>query len=521
LVMPSGTNHFRDATSSIPQQVVGTSSVAAADINGDGIDDLAVFQFGGTQIWRNDGTGKFSIDPLGIPSGVATPSCGVFVPKKNGGPPDLAVFGNQSRFLLNDGQGHFKLGTAPPRPPAPFTSTIPGSCAVAADLNNDGNMDIIVAFGGNATVGTDYIQFLVNNGDGTFRDDSAARITQPARGSQGINALYLVPASKRQLRTLFLIRNDGIVVKVDSGNGIFAGAADFSPPPAPYGYFAPSDSRGTGLNDLIFGQVGSNTLQGMYALRPINPIGVAPMPDASPVLARAVNGGSFSAAIAPGSWVTLFGQNLIPANQAARTWTSADFNGALLPRSLDGISAAIGGKPASIYYISMGQLNVQAPDLTTTGNVEVVVTSPAGETRGTVYYQPIAPALFPVARNDTGAVYPAAVAADGALVADPNALSGTRASHPGEILMLYGTGFGATSPPQQAGALITPAPLDGNVVVTVGGIVAKVTYAGLVSVGLNQLNVEIPLLPDGTYPLKIAVNGYSAQRDLVVRVSAN
>jgi uncharacterized protein (TIGR03437 family) len=40
-------------------------------------------------------------------------------------------------------------------------------------------------------------------------------------------------------------------------------------------------------------------------------------------------------------------------------------------------------------------------------------------------------------------------------------------------------------------------------------------------VGLNQLNVEIPLLPDGTYPLKIAVNGYSAQRDLVVRVSAN
>ena len=50
-----------------------------------------------------------------------------------------------------------------------------------------------------------------------------------------------------------------------------------------------------------------------------------------------------------------------------------------LPTTLDGVSVTMGGKPAYVYFISSGQLNVLAPDLGS-GPVPVTVTTPAGTT---------------------------------------------------------------------------------------------------------------------------------------------
>ncbi len=86
-----------------------------------------------------------------------------------------------------------------------------------------------------------------------------------------------------------------------------------------------------------------------------------------------VNAASFQPGIVPNSWVTIRGTNLAPRTD---DWTNAIVNGKL-PTSLDGVSVSMGGKPALVYFISAGQLNVLAPDLPP-GPTTVTVMTPSG-----------------------------------------------------------------------------------------------------------------------------------------------
>lgn len=87
-----------------------------------------------------------------------------------------------------------------------------------------------------------------------------------------------------------------------------------------------------------------------------------------------INGGgivpiySASSTIQPGSWVSIFGTNLA---SAAATW-NGDF-----PTLLGGTSVTINNKPAYLWYVSPGQINLQAPDDSATGTVPVTVTTAA------------------------------------------------------------------------------------------------------------------------------------------------
>jgi uncharacterized protein (TIGR03437 family) len=64
---------------------------------------------------------------------------------------------------------------------------------------------------------------------------------------------------------------------------------------------------------------------------------------------------------------------------------------------------------------------------------------------------------------------------------------------PGEIIALYGTGFGTTSPAFTDGAIVS-APLTcvNTPTVTFGGTTAQVAYGGLISAGVYQVNVIVP-----------------------------
>jgi uncharacterized protein (TIGR03437 family) len=74
-------------------------------------------------------------------------------------------------------------------------------------------------------------------------------------------------------------------------------------------------------------------------------------------------------------------------------WTGLIKNGQL-PTSLDGVSVTMGGKPAFVYFVSPGQINVQAP-ATATGDVSVVVTNNGVSTAPVqVRFQDSAPAFF-------------------------------------------------------------------------------------------------------------------------------
>jgi uncharacterized protein (TIGR03437 family) len=170
-----------------------------------------------------------------------------------------------------------------------------------------------------------------------------------------------------------------------------------------------------------------------------------------------------------------------------------------LNKSLDGVSVTMNGEPGFISFISPAQINVLAPaDLTPSGPVQIVVTN-NGLTSDTITVQAkaVAPAFF-LFNSDK---YIAATHSDNVSLVGPTTLfaNSSTPAKPGETIVLYGNGFGATTPAAPNGQIVTAAaPLVATPVVTFNGIPGKVVFAGLTATGLYQINVIVPTgLPDG------------------------
>jgi uncharacterized protein (TIGR03437 family) len=227
-----------------------------------------------------------------------------------------------------------------------------------------------------------------------------------------------------------------------------------------------------------------------------------------------VNGASFGPTIAPGAWVAIMGNGL--ANNE-RAWNASDFSNGNAPTQLDGTSVMIDGKPAFVGYISPTQVNVQAPDDSAAGAIQVQVTN-NGQTSPpvTAQIQAVSPALFL-----WKGVYAVALHADYTGVGTPGLIVNSlfEPAMPGETIMLYGTGFGAANPPVPAGILNpNTAPLANSITATVGGASANVTFAGIPAsfVGLDQINITIPdTAPDGDLPVTLTVAGVTTQVAMV------
>jgi uncharacterized protein (TIGR03437 family) len=115
----------------------------------------------------------------------------------------------------------------------------------------------------------------------------------------------------------------------------------------------------------------------------------------------------------------------------------------------------------------------------------------------------------------------AALHADYSLIGAPDLLPGavTTPARPGEIILLYGVGFGPANPPQPAGQLVTAAaPLANPVQVAIGGVAASVAYAGLVESGLYQFNVTVPNLPNGDAAVVASISGVATQTGVSLTV---
>jgi uncharacterized protein (TIGR03437 family) len=198
-----------------------------------------------------------------------------------------------------------------------------------------------------------------------------------------------------------------------------------------------------------------------------------------------VNGASFTAggAVSPGSWVAIFGTGLAPAGDS-RTWSSAtEIVGGKFPVSLDGTSVTVNSKPAAVEFIQPSQVNIQAPDDAAVGPVQVIVDTATGATDSfTVNYATFAPGFF-------AATAPYIVAQH----ADNSYITIATPAKPGEVIVLWGTGFGPANPAVPAGRVFSGAnPLANAVTVTIGGQTAAVDFAGVVGAGLVQINVHIP-----------------------------
>jgi uncharacterized protein (TIGR03437 family) len=62
------------------------------------------------------------------------------------------------------------------------------------------------------------------------------------------------------------------------------------------------------------------------------------------------------------------------------------------------------------------------------------------------------------------------------------------------------------------------AKITDKITVTIGGVTAKVQFAGVTGVGLYQLNVVVPHLPDGDQKVVANIGGLSSQDNSFIAV---
>lgn len=248
----------------------------------------------------------------------------------------------------------------------------------------------------------------------------------------------------------------------------------------------------------------------------LNDYTLTPAAQTAPTISGVVNGASFQPGISSGSWVTIAGANLATTS---RTWTAAEVVTGALPTQLDGVSVSINGKAAYVYYISPTQLDVQAPSDTAAGPVVVQVTNSSGTATFTGQLLYAQPAFFL-----WNAKYPVATRTDYSYAAPAGLFAGlaTVPAKPGETLILWGTGFGPTTPVAVAGQVVTGAPALANpVTVSIGGLLATVYGTALSpgSVGLYQVALQVPpALSDGDQPVLVQVAGASSPDGIVLSV---
>lgn len=295
--------------------------------------------------------------------------------------------------------------------------------------------------------------------------------------------------------------NDGVIFTI-TAQGVFTALHSFSggDGSGPYGGLIQcNDGRlyGTTSNG------GAGTYGTIFSLTiPAS----APAPPAS--INSIVNDAGFQAGgpITSGSWVAVFGSNLAPAGDA-RQWNTSEILNGKLPTVLDGTSVTVNGKSAAVVFISPTQLNIQPPDDAAIGPVQVVVTTAAKGLSAsfTVNYAQFAPGLFPAK-----SLYIAAQHADNSYV---GGYPGATPAKPGEVIILWGTGFGSANPPVPAGQVFTGASKLVNIVtVTIGGQPAPVDFAGVVGAGLVQINVHVPLtINNGDAAVVATVGGVATQ----------
>ena len=242
----------------------------------------------------------------------------------------------------------------------------------------------------------------------------------------------------------------------------------------------------------------------------------ATQPSQKPIISTnsgVVNGGSFTPGIAPNTFITIYGTNL---SATSNSWTVTD---GILPTSVDGVSVSIGGLPAYVNYVSPTQINVLTPANLTDQFPVVTVTNSVGTRLGaTVLSSEYMPAFFIWPENQVVATH-----ADFTFAAKNGTFSGltTVPAKPGETIILYGTGFGPTSPATPLGTVV---PSD-KIYYTVAAatvevnLVSATVYATALApgfAGLYQLAFQVPpSLPDGTYQLFATVGAPAANVPMI------
>ena len=215
-------------------------------------------------------------------------------------------------------------------------------------------------------------------------------------------------------------------------------------------------------------------------------------PDRGPTASR-LNGGAWVVSTGDRGAFRIFSAPIAKANSTP------------LPFALANVSVSLGGHPAPLLYVSPTQINFQAPYEVQTGTSQLIVNkSGVASAPAPVTIAPAAPGVFVYGSN-------------WAVIQNANySVNGPSApARVGEYVTLYGTGAGAFTPSVATGTAAPSSPLaqtSNTVTASINGVPARVTFSGLTpeTVGLLQVNLQIPEVPAGSYPIQISVNGASS-----------
>jgi len=219
-----------------------------------------------------------------------------------------------------------------------------------------------------------------------------------------------------------------------------------------------------------------------------------------------------SGPVAPGSIVSLFGQNFTASAATSHSAVSLP-----LPTKLGPVRVLIGEKEAPLFYVGSGQVNAQVPaELPADRRLQVQVETDgvlsAPEPLQTVTNQPGIFTLDAKYGKQQGAI----------LIANTDRLAMRQTpgvpSEPverGGYISIFCTGLGATEPAVPSGqggpSSGPPALVKLPVSVTIGGQSAPVSFAGLAPglVGVYQVNAQVPqsVTPGDEVPVVITQGG--------------
>ncbi len=239
-----------------------------------------------------------------------------------------------------------------------------------------------------------------------------------------------------------------------------------------------------------------------------------------PIISLVANAEGEVPTIAPNTWVEIKGSNLSKPNDT-RQWQDSDFVNGQMPTNLDGVQVTVNAKNAFVYYISPGQINILTPPDSMPASVTVVVTTKAGVSTGfQVKAAPTSPSFFVFG---AGPYVIATHFSDYSIVGPASLYPGfSTPAKPGETILVYANGFGPTSAPVVDGSSVQSGELSPRPTITVGGVAANVTFAGLVAPGEFQFNVVLPLnLPSGDLPIVATYGGGQASPDLLITIQGS
>ncbi len=244
--------------------------------------------------------------------------------------------------------------------------------------------------------------------------------------------------------------------------------------------------------------------------------GAQPNQSTMPVIGAIVPASGTVSVIQPGEWVSIYGTRLA---SATAVW-NGDF-----PTSLGGTSVNVNGRAAFLSLVSPGQINLQAPDDTATGPVSVVVTTSTGAASVVVMLSRFSPSfllLNPthvaaiILRQDHSGAY-----LNGAydILGPTGNCFGyyTVAAKAGDLLEIFGVGFGPTTPAVPAGKVFSgAAPISSSLSLYLNNVRVEPTFVGLSSAGVYQINVVVPPgLGQGDISIQASIGGMLTQASAV------